>query len=269
MRENEIENICALIHEQIGIRTKGAVDPSGPRYGLSFWFENYNRGDGPIFSIRPSGLRRHVVAVKFGPYAAPCINHINSQADGEAFLTANAFIGSVSQQFETTAPELTPSKRWRIESSFMISATRKLGNQRNSLEIYESVKSIMIPFMAALSELIGYEESESAETVGDEEGRRYQALVTRRERSSRNRLLCLSIHGDLCFVCGKNPNKEYSVDIKSIIEVHHVEPLSMAGEARLYNPSTDLIPICPNCHSAIHKKVPPYTPAELRSMLVP
>ena len=78
---------------------------------------------------------------------------------------------------------------------------------------------------------------------------------------------CLSIHGEICSVCGLNPKSVYGEVINSIIEVHHIEPLSEVAEARAYNPRTDLIPLCPNCHRAIHKRRPAYKPEELKGML--
>ena len=51
------------------------------------------------------------------------------------------------------------------------------------------------------------------------------------------------------------------------IEVHHIEPLSELRDAKVYNPITDLIPICPNCHEAIHSEKPALTPDQLRGRL--
>ena len=37
------------------------------------------------------------------------------------------------------------------------------------------------------------------------------------------------------------------------------------GEA--LDPINDLIPVCPNCHAMLHRRIPPYTPEELKNML--
>ena len=93
------------------------------------------------------------------------------------------------------------------------------------------------------------------------------AIVKRRERNPRNRLLCIRLHGERCACCGLEPRSVYG-DAGSIIEVHHIEPLSLLGAPRLYDPAKDLAPLCPNCHRALHTRRPvPMALTELRSIL--
>jgi len=35
----------------------------------------------------------------------------------------------------------------------------------------------------------------------------------------------------------------------------------------MINPLTDLIPVCPNCHSIIHLKTPPYSVEEVQKLI--
>lgn len=51
------------------------------------------------------------------------------------------------------------------------------------------------------------------------------------------------------------------------IEVHHITPVSMLGSGYKINIDEDLIPVCSNCHSMLHKKNPPYLPDELKSII--
>jgi 5-methylcytosine-specific restriction protein A len=49
--------------------------------------------------------------------------------------------------------------------------------------------------------------------------------------------------------------------------VHHLEPVASLDVPRVYNPATDLIPLCPNCHRAVHSRAPvPYQPEELKRL---
>lgn len=48
--------------------------------------------------------------------------------------------------------------------------------------------------------------------------------------------------------------KTYGPEFKNIIEVHHIVPLNQIGEAYVVDPINDLIPVCPNCHTALHSK---------------
>ncbi|MBU3680073.1 MAG: hypothetical protein FGM32_10790 [Candidatus Kapabacteria bacterium] len=54
---------------------------------------------------------------------------------------------------------------------------------------------------------------------------------------------------------------------RGFIHVHHRRPISAAGGSYSINPSTDLVPVCPNCHSMMHRRTPPYTVEELRGMM--
>lgn len=42
---------------------------------------------------------------------------------------------------------------------------------------------------------------------------------------------------------------------KDFIEVHHIKPMNEIGEEYIVNPTEDLIPVCSNCHSMLHRKI--------------
>lgn len=88
----------------------------------------------------------------------------------------------------------------------------------------------------------------------DEEGQKrlYQHITY--ERSRKNRAKAIEIHGTSCLVCGFNFNKVYGANFaRNFIEVHHVKSIVEQNEVPI-NPTTDLIPLCSNCHSMVHKK---------------
>ncbi len=89
--------------------------------------------------------------------------------------------------------------------------------------------------------------------------------LTRYERNPKNRAEAIKIHGTTCLACGFNFNDFYGEELaKDFIEVHHIKPVSQ-GEYTV-NPKTDLVPLCSNCHSMIHKeKNPPKTIEEIRN----
>jgi hypothetical protein len=44
------------------------------------------------------------------------------------------------------------------------------------------------------------------------------------------------------------------------IHVHHVKPLAARkGKSYTLNPRKDLVPVCPNCHTMLHRTDPPMT----------
>lgn len=74
------------------------------------------------------------------------------------------------------------------------------------------------------------------------------------ERNPKAREKCLSYYGYDCAVCGINFNRVYGEIGSGFIEVHHVIPVSKRNKEYKINPIKDLIPLCPNCHSMIHRK---------------
>ena len=61
--------------------------------------------------------------------------------------------------------------------------------------------------------------------------------------------------------------KKYGGAGKHIIHVHHLTPLSeIKGEYKV-DPKKDLRPVCPNCHTIIHRKKPAYSIDEVKAMI--
>lgn len=83
------------------------------------------------------------------------------------------------------------------------------------------------------------------------EGAKHQETVTRYERDRGNRKDCIAHYGYVCQVCGLNFEEAYGELGKEFIEVHHLHPVSQ-GECKV-NPIEDLVPLCSNCHSMIHR----------------
>ena len=84
------------------------------------------------------------------------------------------------------------------------------------------------------------------------EGAKHEATVTRYERDRGNRRECIAHYGYVCQVCGMNFEKTYGALGKEFIEVHHLHPVSQGQRA--VNPIEDLVPLCSNCHSMIHRQ---------------
>lgn len=267
---SELQAIKLEIFHVIGVKVDGRIDSSGPRKGLVMWFENYTSQQGPRFSIRPSGLKRHTIVTKFGNYSKDCIKHIIARANRDDYQTALAHISTLEHSKGITLTSSGNFGSGNIEANFEMKAIRKnVKVPHDSREIIHSVDKIIIPMMAAMAELIGYEQvyKETEDYTGEVDGKVSWSLSKRRERNPRNRLLCLSIKGEQCGVCGFRPTKVLPEPYSQILEVHHIEPLSEAGKPKTYNPATDLIPLCPNCHRAIHRTTPALKPDELKKLL--
>jgi hypothetical protein len=113
----------------------------------------------------------------------------------------------------------------------------------------------------------GYFPNEINENVDYLEGKSKTVIVNSYERNPSARKKCVEYYGYKCTVCSFDFQKTYGEIGESFIHVHHIIDLSTIGEEYSVDPITDLIPVCPNCHSMLHKKKPAYTVDELKKMI--
>lgn len=99
------------------------------------------------------------------------------------------------------------------------------------------------------------------------EGKTKQVLVNSYERNQLARTKCIEHYGLNCQVCDFNFNQKFGELGKDFIHVHHIVDISTIGNEYSVNPIEDLIPVCPNCHSMLHKKKPAYTINELKQII--
>jgi len=102
---------------------------------------------------------------------------------------------------------------------------------------------------------------------GFTEGATVSVTVNKFERDPAARAAAIKHHGTTCSVCGFDFKRVYGAIGEGFIHVHHVKPLSEIGQAYKVNPKTDLVPVCPNCHAMLHKRIPPYSVTELNDLM--
>jgi 5-methylcytosine-specific restriction protein A len=89
-----------------------------------------------------------------------------------------------------------------------------------------------------------------------------------RSRDARNE--CIKLKGCKCYICGFDFKEKYGDLGKDYIEIHHITPIGELSTSIGYegtDPEKDLIPLCSNCHSMIHRKNPPYCPNEIKERI--
>jgi hypothetical protein len=99
------------------------------------------------------------------------------------------------------------------------------------------------------------------------EGAATTVVLDRYERDSDARHACLSHYGLSCRVCGTTMSDLYGDLGSGFIHVHHRVPLGEVGEEHEVDPIRDLIPVCPNCHSMLHRRNPPLSVEELAAIV--
>jgi 5-methylcytosine-specific restriction protein A len=87
------------------------------------------------------------------------------------------------------------------------------------------------------------------------DGNLRQKLTSEYERNMQARIACIEHYGYICQVCKISMEKIYGDVGKHFIHVHHKKFLSHIKKGHMVNPINDLITLCPNCHSMLHRKI--------------
>lgn len=261
--------IVRELEEGTGARIAAAVDLSGLRSGLRIWFDDLDENHGPLAELRPYGLKGHRIDLTFGKFSGVVLRQIQN-ASSEDIQLARALVASIRKDIVVLVSGQNITE-WSVSNGTfrMTAKIRDLEQPLEDSSIIATCHDVIVPMMAAMAELIGYDviDEPSDNEIPIFEGGISQSVVKRRERNPRNRLLCIRIYGDKCVICGCEPRRVYG-EAGSIIEVHHLEPLASLTEPRPYDPRVDLVPICPNCHRAVHSRRPyPFGIEELRSLM--
>jgi predicted restriction endonuclease len=99
------------------------------------------------------------------------------------------------------------------------------------------------------------------------EGSVKQVIINQYERDPKARKACIDHFGVLCQVCGFDFSKAYGPYGEGFIEVHHRKPLNEINGSYSVNPIEDLIPVCSNCHSIIHRGKEPLSIDGIKCLL--
>ena len=144
--------------------------------------------------------------------------------------------------------------------------TRKTEDINDLFRAFDNLLDIDIPsFEDELKMKLDEKENEGQEF---KEGTPTSVKLNRYERNQKARAACLAAHGTACVVCGMDFGKVFGPEFAGKIEVHHIVPISEIGKEYVVDPEKDLVPVCPNCHMALHsKKDGVFTVDELKEIM--
>lgn len=133
----------------------------------------------------------------------------------------------------------------------------------------KSLRNILIEYQSkyGLGEIADTYFNENLDEVIILEGAVKTIKVNVYERSAYARKQAIQYHGCKCVVCGFDFETVYGVIGKGFIHIHHLKELSEIKEEYELDYKNDLVPVCPNCHSMLHRKSPALTIEELKSMI--
>ncbi|WP_158251898.1 HNH endonuclease [Cryobacterium sp. M15] len=201
-------------------------------------------------------LIRHVgIVVAQDPAAWQSIIH-----DGEVSYGIRTNIYVNGSELDMSAP--MDFETWQ---SLEIECTARIPRVRADPD--DKVISAGSQCLALIIECLEFEALQDIGAVGLPEGAVSTIEVNRYERSPVNRLMCLRHYGYTCWVCDLDFAVTYGDIGLDFVEVHHRVPVSQITPGYLIDPLRDLIPLCSNCHSMVHRRNPPYSPEELRLMI--
>ena len=106
------------------------------------------------------------------------------------------------------------------------------------------------------------------------EGAKVVYYTTRYERDRTKREMAIALRKEqcggrlTCCVCGFDFLDTYGEIGKDFIEVHHLVPLSSYDEEVYVDPKKDLVCLCSNCHSMVHRKRNAVIPPEQLKHLI-
>lgn len=157
-----------------------------------------------------------------------------------------------------TLTDVTTAIKWLVEYEVIQQDKRSIfaGHRINTPEAFfftvdshngRKLVSVMVELMRKA------EESADSISSGETEGGRHLMISTRVERSSRNRIEAIRLHGYKCQVCGFDFAETYGEHGRNYIEVHHINPLAEQNGEHTVNPETDLVCLCANCHRMAHR----------------
>ena len=142
-----------------------------------------------------------------------------------------------------------------------LDVTSRLASSNPSVQnLSEQALATSSACLSMAMSLLSVEEMDKEASVGVRgmpEGALMSIQVNRYERSPANRAACIAHFGTICQACGFDFLKVYGELAEGFVEVHHRIPVSMMGPDYFVNPISDLVPLCSNCHSMVHKFSPP------------
>ncbi len=229
-----------------------------------------------LFTIRVSFQNRVRLYMDFIPqkYSATFIESMSSQPDEskKRFIRYAELLNSMGAKCNISANgsplDMKNTNAWPNKwNDFRLRVTKMpivTDGELLYAETADKWGSLMMGMVLSLADIVPIEQEQDE---GYKEGDLYRMEVNRYERNPLNRKLCLATKGYDCAICGINFEKVYGVIGKKYIHVHHITPVSQLGPGYIIDPASDLIPVCPNCHAMLHRKNPPYSPEELKTII--
>ena len=188
--------------------------------------------------------------IKNGIYASGIVDCIvDNQED---FLDPNKLVRKVYFDFNIIIKPSNSSKI--LEAKYLIQQfpVQDWTPQGSGIEIKDE---ILDEFLVSWNKFLHNNHPEYVQNAEYWEDIAPQKLYTPYERNPKARIECIKHYGYNCIVCKMNLESIYGQLGKNFIHVHHEKFVSSYSGKHLIDPIKDLKPVCPNCHSMLHRKI--------------
>ena len=254
------------------------------RFGISLVSNVEKRKEGPAFCFRPAdlhenngflirttvGWRSIVSQFEIGKFAAELLQEMSCSSGEQrrSFVSLAYKLSEKKAEFrfringnhsDPFAPSTWPRSWNQLE--FEIERTPLMIDHDSSQDVGDKVIFWSGGLFGLILSLLPLQEEV---LPGLPEGALRRVTVNRYERSQINRAICISVHGTKCKVCGLDFGEHYGEIGFGFIHVHHIVPVSQMNSDYKIDPVNELVPVCPNCHSMLHRKAPPLSIDELK-----
>ena len=137
-------------------------------------------------------------------------------------------------------------------------------NTTNGFLTYQQVLILYRDYLLSNGSKLESQGEETADDIpasrSEGELKKLELLTRRRSRELRDDCITYwkSLHNNriYCACCGLDFEKAYGNIGEGYIEIHHLYPISQYPGQHDVNPKEDLVPLCSNCHSMVHAKMP-------------
>ena len=259
------------------------------RFGLEVDVSSSPVNDGQEIKIIPHGISSTIsfrvelhlgwrtITASFipGNYASELVSGIrfSSESQRSAFAVFADSLESkgakISLNFDDHLADASEPASWPKDWTTIHISMKKVGVvvEQPAGYDFDAVFPWAAGFLGLAVSLLPLEERTDSPSEGESEGAVLLRVVKQYERSRINRATCIEIHGTGCKICGFNFGSSYGEIGDGFIHVHHVVPISEMEGGYILDPAKDLIPVCPNCHSMLHRRNPALLPGELIQIL--
>jgi len=275
---DQVNQLTSQLVSRFGLSLSATVQRDESGELIIFTGDDLDDGEGFRISVKIEWRR---LSAYFEPerFAAPLLREM-SDASQENQVQSSAFTRLAEQR--ELSPEITINGRYQTDLSVenwpdtWKSMAIRLRTKpieldhndedqvsKNVLDVASIIFGIVIPLLPT-EDIKLFEDSPAS---GVPEGSKKRVEVNRYERSKINRAACITANGYICQACGFDFQKKYGDIGSGYIHVHHVIPVSELGENYKIDPINDLVPLCPNCHSMVHRRTPPLSVHELKLLM--